>query len=94
MTIKFGDFAAAKQILTRAGSRTAQGIHPDNGTEQDYPDTHGQDLIDHCTREFQNTDLELVKAGRLSRVDLDGHFAMTMDHYEAIVAAKKKLGLR
>lgn len=94
MAIKFGDFVAAQTILTRAGSKIAKGVHPDQGNESDHPDSHGQDLIDDCTVEFQKADLKLVEDRRISKADLDGHFAMTMAHYEAIVAAKKKLGLR
>ncbi|MEM7177269.1 MAG: hypothetical protein AAGD47_09375 [Pseudomonadota bacterium] len=94
MTIKSGDFVAAKKILARAGSRAVQDWHSDQGTGRGHPDSDGQDLINRCTREFQQTDLKLVQDGSLSKADLDGHFAMTMAHYEAIVAAKKKLGLR
>ncbi|MBY8977756.1 hypothetical protein KHP62_18225 [Rhodobacteraceae bacterium NNCM2] len=93
MPIKERDFSAARDILSKAGSTTASDIHTIS-TGDSRPDQHGRDLIDTCMAEFQRVDREMCEAGTLSKSDLWGGLRMTKHHYDAIAAAKKKLGLR
>lgn len=85
MPIKDADYRAAQVILVEAGCCSAADIGPENPGES-HADDLGQRLVDTCSDEFRDADQD--------RPDLFGPARMTRPHYDAIVTAKKRLGLR
>ncbi len=92
MPIKDKAYNDAKAILTKAGSKSAAKTHTSHTGGQDRPDGHGQDLVDECTKEFQKMDKGTPVGTAADQ--LNKKVNMTNAHFDAIQAAKKKLGLR
>ncbi|MET8625437.1 hypothetical protein ABZW30_17095 [Kitasatospora sp. NPDC004669] len=83
-TIKTADYNDAKSTLTKAGSLTAAKSHPAHGVK-DVPVSYGTDMLAAARDEFRAADRKLPANQKKSD--------MSIDHYNAIHKAAKKMGI-
>ncbi|MEU8584591.1 hypothetical protein [Streptomyces abikoensis] len=83
-TVKAADYNEARTTLIQAGSRTAASSHPVHG-KADVPVSYGTKLLAEARDEFRQADKKLPPKDKKSD--------MSIDHYNAIHKAAKKMGI-
>ncbi|MFD7586607.1 hypothetical protein ACFV84_14455 [Kitasatospora sp. NPDC059811] len=83
-TVKADDFNKARDILIKAGSKTAEKTHPSHGVK-DVPVSYGTSLLAEARDEFRAADKNLPEKDKQS--------GMSHAHYKAVHDAAKKMGI-
>ena len=83
MTISDGDYNAARDLLVKAGSKSAEKSHRKHGNKNGSPMDHGKKLLQEARDEFRKLDY-----GQLALVS-----QMTNRHHKAIHDAARKMGV-